>query len=363
MFIPKTICIGFQNRVDTSTGKLAYIIYYDELGKIHKEKSWNDWRDEEIPSINLPNLPQSRFIINKGLDRSSRWGSGRSVIRIYDPRDFEFEISVDNLIGILTHSDILKREITEQCVFAWAGSELVLLPINSDVYHESLTFTAKQSNKVSTKSLIVGHDYAQKKNDSVLTYMGYRDLYKLENFDNFREKFRYFYENNFINFKKEIKHFCNGHKHVFYNGTKFVTPTVSTISHEIDNKVNSDYNKLIDKFYSLIISQPIVNLEIGEITNTRYDVFYKIISPTKIEFYQPDGFIYVSYKKSNRNFIGGIYNYNINLNNNITTFSFDSKLPSFDIDIEDKNIISYMKSKGFGSLILVLANGKKIPMV
>ena len=39
MFIPKRIKIGFQKREDTFTGKLSYIIYYDETNKLRKEKT------------------------------------------------------------------------------------------------------------------------------------------------------------------------------------------------------------------------------------------------------------------------------------------------------------------------------------
>ena len=44
IFIPKTINVGYQNRSGTYTGKLAYVIYYDEKGKLRKEASW---RSEE----------------------------------------------------------------------------------------------------------------------------------------------------------------------------------------------------------------------------------------------------------------------------------------------------------------------------
>lgn len=47
IFIPKKINVGFQKRDDTYTGKLAYIIYYDETGKLRKETSWNGWRDKK----------------------------------------------------------------------------------------------------------------------------------------------------------------------------------------------------------------------------------------------------------------------------------------------------------------------------
>lgn len=39
IFIPTKINIGFQERSDTYTGKLAYVIYFDEKGKLRKETS------------------------------------------------------------------------------------------------------------------------------------------------------------------------------------------------------------------------------------------------------------------------------------------------------------------------------------
>ena len=44
MFLPKKIKAGYIKREDTYTGKLAYVIYYDEKNTLRKEKSWNSWR-------------------------------------------------------------------------------------------------------------------------------------------------------------------------------------------------------------------------------------------------------------------------------------------------------------------------------
>ena len=44
IFIPTKINVGFQERKDTYTGKLAYVIYFDEKGKLRKETSWQGWR-------------------------------------------------------------------------------------------------------------------------------------------------------------------------------------------------------------------------------------------------------------------------------------------------------------------------------
>lgn len=48
IYIPNKLKVGFQNRSGTYTGKLAYIIYYDQKGKLRKEPSWNNWRSKDI---------------------------------------------------------------------------------------------------------------------------------------------------------------------------------------------------------------------------------------------------------------------------------------------------------------------------
>lgn len=65
IFIPKKINVGYQNRSGTYTGKLAYIIYYDEKGVLRKERSWNGWRDEDIPNDEFDNEPTEGFVLNK----------------------------------------------------------------------------------------------------------------------------------------------------------------------------------------------------------------------------------------------------------------------------------------------------------
>lgn len=48
LFIPSKIKVGFQDRSGTYTGKLAYVIYYDNKNVLRKEKSWESWRDKKI---------------------------------------------------------------------------------------------------------------------------------------------------------------------------------------------------------------------------------------------------------------------------------------------------------------------------
>ena len=251
LYIPKTIKVGFQERNGTFTGKLAYIVYIDEKGVTRKEKSWNGWRDKNIDVLEIDNTPRNNYVFNKGIQRCSHhFGSGRSVIRVYDPRDFEFEISVDNLIGILMHSDVSKRDIVEDCVFAWAGKDLVLLPVNSEEYKSSVEYTKKQSKKVSARDLKQGFTYVQKKNPEPLVYIGYHMWYA----DNGR----------WATFQQTVK---KGKKHVFYDtvNDSFVIPTIGTFAECISEEIHNDFPNIVDKFVGSINSAPITGFTLSKI--------------------------------------------------------------------------------------------------
>lgn len=242
LFIPTKIRVGFQERAGTFTGKLAYIIYYDEKGKIRKETSWEQWRDKKIDFIEFENKPRNNYVLNKGIERHGDWGSGRSVVRVYDPRDFEFEISVDNLIGILMHSDVSKRDIVEECVFAWAGTELVLLPANSEEYQTSVKYTEKQSMKISAKTLIKGAVYGKKKSDEELVYLGFFSYYDASGYS----------------YLAKQKH--KGNRHVFVDRKAmkdnyswrpaFIIPGVETLATIVSDEPVADYAELVEKFHN-----------------------------------------------------------------------------------------------------------------
>lgn len=63
IFIPTKINVGFQERKDTYTGKLAYVIYFDEKGKLRKETSWQGWRDENIPNVLKPTKKRNGSLV------------------------------------------------------------------------------------------------------------------------------------------------------------------------------------------------------------------------------------------------------------------------------------------------------------
>jgi len=173
--IPKLVKVGFQNRSDTYSGKLAYVVYIDNKGVLRKEKSWEGWRDKKITPEELPNEPTQGFVLNKdvgGTQRSWSWNARREKVRVYDPRNFEFEISVENLLFILQECSSIKGKGLEgEFVYSWAGTELVLLPVASQEYKGSLDFTNLQVEKVSAKDVKEGFSYMTKDKKEVM-YLG-----------------------------------------------------------------------------------------------------------------------------------------------------------------------------------------------
>ncbi len=259
LFIPTTIKVGFQERPGTFTGKLAYVIYYDEKGKLRKETSWKSWCTDKLGSVEFENTPMNGFMFNKGIQRSSEWfGSGRSVFRVYAPHDFEFEINSDNLINLLMHTDVSKREILEQCVFAWHGTELILLPVNSVEYQESVAYTAKQAQKVSAKDLVKGRQYYKRKTNEIITYMGRFDWWDF----GYASGRRYGQ-----GYEDPLLHRNAGKKHICWTGSSFEPFSPATLSCAASDDVVEDYAELVDKFFATKHSQTVkgMKMEFGTI--------------------------------------------------------------------------------------------------
>lgn len=182
IFIPKTINVGYQNRSDTYTGKLAYVIYYDEKGKLRKEASWNSWRDDKIPNEEFENVPTSGFVLNKragGVEESWGWNARKTYCRIYDPRNFEFEITIENLLYILENANSIKGKGLEgEFVYGWDGKDLVLMPVESPDYKQIVEYNkiVHNNESIKTKDLILGATYLTKDNVEWI-YMGRFDYY------------------------------------------------------------------------------------------------------------------------------------------------------------------------------------------
>jgi hypothetical protein len=262
LYIPKKVLVGFQSREGTYTGKLAYVIYWDDKGVLRKEKSWESWRDKNIKVLEFDNTPQSNFVLNKDIRREGYyWASGRNMIRIYDPRGVEFEITPANLIGILTYVDCNKRDLQGEFVYAWSGTELVVLPVASEEYQESLKFTALQSQKFSAKKLVPGRSYTTKKQEEFI-YLGRLDCYN--------EKTSYVNDGRITSWAKDRKHiFVNRNEEHRYEygisldnvrhefGLIEMRDSVNFIAQENSTDVVPDFAQLIDNYKQLCRSDNI----------------------------------------------------------------------------------------------------------
>lgn len=182
LYIPKRIKVGYDERDDTYTKKLAYVIYFDDKGVLRKETSWENWRNKKIEPNEYDNIPTEGFVLNKGVGgqrESYGWNARNEYIRVYDPRGFEFEISVANLLYILQEATSTKGKGLEgEFIYSWEGKELVLLPVDSAAYKNSQEYTKLQGKKVSTKELVAGCVYRTKKQEELI-YLGKFDYYTL----------------------------------------------------------------------------------------------------------------------------------------------------------------------------------------
>ena len=175
--IPETLKVGFNNRSDTYSGKLAYVTYINKKGDIAKATSWNGWIDKEIDVETYENKPIEGFVLNKRAGGyESGWNFRQTKCRVYDPRGFEVEISVENLLYILQECTSSKGKGLEgEFVYAWSGPELILLPVCSEDYKASMEFVKKQEN-ITLKDLKVGAAYKGSEVD-YLIYIGKMEWY------------------------------------------------------------------------------------------------------------------------------------------------------------------------------------------
>jgi hypothetical protein len=190
LIIPNKIKVGYVNRQDTYTKKLAYVIYYDTKGVLRKETSWEGWRDKKIEPDDFENVPTEGFVLNKKAGGySTGWNHRATYCRVFDPRGFEFEISIPNLLFILQECNALKgKGLDGEFVYAWEGKDLVLLPVGCEDYKKSSLFTNMQTNKVSAKELLPGCVYQTKKQAKII-YMGKFNWYAMNYFEKGENKY------------------------------------------------------------------------------------------------------------------------------------------------------------------------------
>ena len=210
LYVPQRIKVGFCERRDTFSNRLAYITYFDEKNVLRKETSWNNWRDHNIAAEEFDNIATAGFAIDKnvgGVEQSWGRNARKTYIRVYDPRGFDFEITVPNLLYILNHCHSIPNEgLKGEFVYAWDGKDLVLLPTTTSDYAEIQQYTQKiqTSDYVKPKDLKVGHIYKSKKNEELI-YMGFFNYYdySYERTGEVKQKYHFIPMHNYLRDKED----------------------------------------------------------------------------------------------------------------------------------------------------------------
>jgi hypothetical protein len=122
------------------------------------------------------------FVLNKKVGGyCNDWSNFRQAyVRVYDPRGFEFEITVPNLLYILENANCIKGKGLEGTfVYGWDGTDLVLVPTSSPDYEclSKLNDTRFANKRIGAKDLKIGATYLTKSGEQTV-YLGKFDYYE-----------------------------------------------------------------------------------------------------------------------------------------------------------------------------------------
>lgn len=148
--IPKKLIAGFNKRMNSLDGKLAFLSYYNNKNDIVGINKIEKWRDTSVPMEEFTNDIQTGFVMGESVQRSISFGSGGDVyIRIYSPQGFEIEISLSNFMDLAMYAKIDKKYIIADCVFSWDNKgKLYLLSTSSPEYQSSLEYSKNYFSEV-----------------------------------------------------------------------------------------------------------------------------------------------------------------------------------------------------------------------
>jgi hypothetical protein len=285
IFIPKKVMVGFQERTDTYTQKLAYVIYFDEKGVLRKENSWNSWRDHKIDSKEFDNTPTEGFVLNKKVGGCKYdWNVRNTYVRVYDPRDFEFEISIPNLLYILENTNSIKGKGLEgDFVYGWSGTELLLVPTSSPDYTAmvELNDLRHSKNNILSKDLTIGATYRHK-SGADMTYMGRFDKHEDTRWEayevgkNLGKHYFFLTKDN-----KEIKIYKSlGNNFIATVDSGCISNYAELFELVERNTIYSPINPSRTEFFEYTLKELIESL-----LKSNYNTFYTLISGSYVKFY------------------------------------------------------------------------------
>lgn len=113
---------------------------------------------ETLKTHVIQNKPITGFKISSPFEKDGNlWESSNEVWRIEDPRGFELEITLTNIVEIMSNTTIHKGEILCPCVWVRHHSDNFLISTNSEIYQKAIKHTKTLKQNISTKSLKPGN--------------------------------------------------------------------------------------------------------------------------------------------------------------------------------------------------------------
>lgn len=257
LYIPSKLKVGHQKRTDTYTDKLGFVTYFKNNGETFQNSSFYSWISEGTEVV-FENAPTDGFVLNSNVGGGSYGHYYRAEkVRVYDPRGFEVEILVSNLLFLLDYCNSYKGKGLEgKLVYAWSGKTIYLIPIECNDYKESMAFTGLQGKKVKAKELVPGYTYSSKNNEDLI-FLGRFNYYFLPHYDSCQRQ-------------KDIKEneAGVGKRYVFYTNTKFkIEREVKDVAELKVNSVHPDYESLVRKYMDSSVGSKIVGFKLKPAIN------------------------------------------------------------------------------------------------
>lgn len=149
--------VGFTDaRYEGDVVPFAYMTHYEDNAAGRKRQAQVDgWSRGKMNTVIIENKPMIGFRVSRGLRRLG-WAHHATSVRIEDPRGFEVDISVSNMM-MLTDNNLLENgEILRECVWGRDGGMNVLLPVNSQPYLDATVNTERMASTVNSRSVQLG---------------------------------------------------------------------------------------------------------------------------------------------------------------------------------------------------------------
>lgn len=278
-YIPQNLHVGFKEREATMDGYLSFPSYLKKNGTVAHQKSLDSWllnvNESKNPRKNFINKAQDGFIVNSSVSRSGDFSSNRSMIRIYSPDGFEFEINVDNFCYIMEYADISKKYINCELIIGYCGGQLVLIPTKSPLLKLAQEYTAILDGETNKENFL------QEKSDSLEVGGIYPQDYGFIYLGNFQvPKFK---KHGLIKFHNEdyLKIDLNSY---MKSGTKFIFSDLVPESKKTYLALKYSYSENGKKINRLSTINSSMLLEMAQTK-------HKSVKKSDVEIYGEDNFI------------------------------------------------------------------------